>query len=97
MMGIALRASYTGLGMVQPDAAGQTPLGKEAQVRDGDLVDLFDGVAIVLVIDVKSQDTQVASLNLSVDEAERLWEIQRGSDKCQVKGCNGPPLGRDAS
>jgi hypothetical protein len=35
--------------MIQSHAAGQAALCKEAQRRDGDLVDLFGRVAMVLV------------------------------------------------
>ena len=41
--------TYSGLGVVQPDTARQSPLGQKAQLRDDGLVDLFGRVPIVLV------------------------------------------------
>jgi hypothetical protein len=36
--------------MVQSHAAGQPPLGEEAQLRDDAFIDLLDGVVIVSVV-----------------------------------------------
>ncbi len=40
---------YRGFGVVQTHAAGEAALGEEAQLRDGDLVDLFGGGRTIVV------------------------------------------------
>jgi hypothetical protein len=44
------RWSYRGFDMVQSHAAGQSPLGEEAQLGDDTFIDLLDEVVIVSVI-----------------------------------------------
>jgi hypothetical protein len=58
--------------MVQSHAAGQSPLGEEAQLRDDAFIDLLDGVVIVSVVVLLIQNpANLTSPNPGVEEGRK--------------------------